>query len=171
VNGVATPVWPIAYRPLRPRGLLVQGASVAVAEALLLASYRGHEAGFHWATHFLVGLSAAALTNLAWLALKGAPARGQLLSILAWHLYAMLPDLLFSRGIPHDGWMDVFLAHISSHYVPGGITTWLAIALTLSSAYAIVLSRWLAARLTEAEAGAGTGLAGRRQELDRCPGD
>lgn len=154
--GAAT--WSLAYRPLRVRSLLLQVAVLAIAEVLLFASYRGHEASFHWATHFLVGLSAAALTNLAWLALKGAPARWQVLSILAWHLYAMLPDLLFSAGIPHDGWMDVFLAHISSHYVPGGAYTWLFVALMLSALYAIFLSAWLGARRAEAEAGMAPGI-------------
>lgn len=155
--------WTIAYRPLRARGLLVQSVALVAAEILLFASYRGHEASFHWATHFLIGLSAAALLNLGWLALKGAPARLQLLSILGLHLVAMFPDLLFGLGIPHDGWMDGFLAHVSSHYIPGGTYTWLLIAVALSALYAIVLSAWLAARHAEASAGLppGIGMGGR----------
>lgn len=43
-----------------------------------------------------------AAVNLAVLVLKGAPPRGQLLSLLAWHLFAMFPDLLFSAAeVPH----------------------------------------------------------------------
>lgn len=155
--------WTRAYRPLRRRGLLVALAIVVVAEVLLFASYNGHEAPFHWATHFLVGLIAAAVVNLVWLALKGAPARGQLLSILGLHLYAMAPDLLFSGAkLPHDGWMNVFLGHISVHYVPGGTRSWLALALVASGTYAWVLSRWLRARHLEAAAGMapGIGLSG-----------
>lgn len=150
--------WTLAYRPLRVPGLLVQLVVLVGAELLLFASYRGHEASFHWATHFLVGMSMAALTNLAWLAVKGAPARWQLLSVLVWHLYAMFPDLLFSAGIPHDDWMDIFLGHISSHYVPGGAYTWLCVAVTLSMLYAIFLSGWLAARHAEADAGLAPGI-------------
>ena len=150
--------WAIAYRPLRLRGLLAQVVVLVAAEVGLFASYRGHEASFHWATHFLVGLSVATLVNLLWLVLKGAPARFQIVSILAAHLFAMFPDLLFSAGIPHDGWMDVFLAHISSHYVPGGAYTWLFVALALSALYAIFLSAWLTARRAEADAGMAPGI-------------
>lgn len=158
MSATAAAPWSLAYRPLRARGLLVQVAALGIAEALLFASYRGHEASFHWATHLLIGLSAAAVTNLAWLALKGAPARWQVLSILAWHLYAMFPDLLFSAGIPHHAWMNVFLGHISSHYLPGGAYTWLFVALVLSALYAIFLSGWLAARRSEADAGMAPGI-------------
>lgn len=148
------PVWAGAYGPLRPRTLLIQLGVLLVAELLLFRSYVHHEAGFHWATHFLVGLTAAAIVNAIWLALKGAPARGQLLWVLGLHLYAMFPDLLFSPGlIPHNGWMDVFLGHISSHYVPGGDATWLLVAVLASGAYAALLSAWLGARRTEADAG------------------
>jgi pimeloyl-ACP methyl ester carboxylesterase len=164
VSAVAvTPPWTLAYRPLRLRSLLLQVAALIVAEVGLFASYQGHEASFHWATHFLVGLSVAALTNLVWLALKGAPARWQLLSVLAWHLVAMFPDLLFSAGVPHDGWMNIFLGHIAAHYVPGGAVSWLFVALTLSALYCILLAAWLQARTIEADAGLppGIGVGGR----------
>ncbi len=151
--------WAIAYRPLRPRGLLAQLVVVVAAEVLLYLTYRGHEASFHWATHFLVGLAAAALLNVAWLALKGAPARGQLLWVVGLHLYAMAPDLLFSGAhVPHDGWMDVFLGHISAHYVPAGARAWLLVALASSGFYAWVLSRWIGARRLEADAGMAPGI-------------
>lgn len=154
----AAATWALAYRPMRARSLLFELAILVAAEVLLFASYRGHEASFHWATHFLVGLSVAAVTNTVWLALKGAPARWELLSILGWHLVAMSPDLLFSAGVPHDGWMDVFLGHISAYYVPGGAYTWLFIALLLSALYCILLSGWLAARRGEADAGLAPGI-------------
>ncbi len=112
-----TPV--TAYRPLRPRPLAAQLVALILAEFALLATYRGHEAGFHWATHFLVALAVVALLNLAWLLARDAPAPGQILSILAAHLVAMFPDFLFSAGIPHYPWMDVFLGHISAHEIPG----------------------------------------------------
>jgi hypothetical protein len=143
----ASPSTPLcAYRPLRARSLLAQLAALVPAEALLFASYRSHESGFHWATHLLVGVAAAALWNLGWLALKRAPAPAQLLSVLVAHLLAMFPDFLFSAGVPHYAWMDVFLAHNSSHHLPGGAFGWLVIALTLSGLYAAALSWWLHTR-------------------------
>ncbi len=157
MRAIAEP-WALAYRPLRVGGLLAQLAVLVVAELSLWSSYSGHEARFHWATHFLVGLSVAAVVNLGWLALKGAPARGQLLSVLGWHLVAMFPDLLFSAGIAHQGWMNVFLGHIAAHHIPGATYTWLGIALAASAIYATVLSGWLAARRAEADAGLAPGV-------------
>lgn len=158
-SAVTAPAWGRAFSPLGRRTLLVQLVVLIGVEAVLFASYRQHEAGFHWSTHFLVGLTTAALVLSAWLALKGAPARGQLMWVLGLHLFAMFPDLLFSPGQqPHDEWMDVFLGHISSHYIPGGDATWLVIALAAGAAYCCLLSRWLAARRAEADAGLAPGI-------------
>ena len=144
-----------AYAPLRPRTLLWQLVVLVVAELLLYASYATHEARFHWATHFLVGLTVAAVWRALFLLVAARPSRFQLLSILGFHLWAMWPDLVFrAPGIPHYTWMDwVALGHISSHYVPGGDTSWLVIALAASGGYALLLWRWLAARHAEAAAG------------------
>lgn len=170
VTPLAQPAWVRAYRPLGARTLLAQLAIVVAVEALLLWSYGSDQAGFHWATHFLVGLAAAGVLNLAWLALKGAPMRGQLLSILVLHLYAMFPDVLFAEGVAHDDWMDVFLGHNSSHHVPGGVVAWLVVALASSGVYASVLSRWLRARQLEARSGAGTRGRDRRSRPAPPPG-
>lgn len=147
--------WPAAYAPLRPRTLLWQLAVLVVAELLLYASYATHEARFHWATHFLVGLTVAALWRALFLLVAARPTRFQLLSILGFHLWAMWPDLVFrAPGIPHYGWMDwLALGHVSSHYLPGGDTSWLVIALVAAGGYALLLWRWLAARHAEAAAG------------------
>jgi pimeloyl-ACP methyl ester carboxylesterase len=147
--------WPKAYAPLRPRTLLWQLAVLVVAEIALYASYATHEARFHWATHFLVGLTAAALWRALFLLVAARPTRFQLLSILGFHLWAMWPDIVFrAPGIPHYGWMDwLALGHVSSHYMPGGDTTWLLLALAAAGGYAILLWRWLSARHTEARAG------------------
>jgi pimeloyl-ACP methyl ester carboxylesterase len=151
--------WARAYRPLRPRTLGLQLAILVVVEVLLFTSYRGHEASFHWATHFLVAMIMWSAVNLAVLVLKGAPAPGQLLTLFGWHLFAMFPDLLFSRAeVPHDDWMDVFLGHISSHYMPGGAYTWLFLALVATALYVIVLAGWLCARRSEADAGMAPGI-------------
>lgn len=150
--------WARAYRPLRARTLLAQLVLLVVVEVLLFHSYRDHEADFHWAAHFLVGLSAAALFNLVWLAIKGAPARGLLISILLGHLFAMAPDLIFNAGVAHAPWMNLFLGHIWVHYIPGGNTTLLGIALLASGAYAGCLTGWLQARTIEADAGLAPGI-------------
>ncbi len=62
MTALATP-WPRAYRPLRARSLLAQLVVLIVGEILLFHSYRDHVADFHWAAHFLVGLTAAALSS------------------------------------------------------------------------------------------------------------
>ena len=134
------------YRALRPRWLLLQLVILVAAEIYSFSSYREHESSFHWATHFLVGLAAAALWNLGWLLVERTPAPAQLLSILAFHLLAAFPDFLFSAGVAHYPWMDVFLAHNSSHFIPGGVMTWLIVSLTLAGLYALVLTRWLQKR-------------------------
>ena len=148
-------IWPKAYGPLRPRTLLWQLAVLVVAEVALYSSYATHEARFHWATHFLVGLTVAALWRALFLLVAARPTRFQLLSILGFHLWAMWPDLVFrAPGIPHYQWMDwLALGHVSSHYMPGGDSTWLHIALTASGGYALLLWRWLAARHAEAQSG------------------
>lgn len=155
--------WSRAYRPLRPRALAVQLVVLVLAELALFASYRAHDARFHWATHFLVGLAFTSLLLLARLMLTGAPGpRFLLLTVLAFHLYAMAPDLLFRAGVPHDRWMNVFLGHVAAHYVPGGDGAWLAVALTLAGLYVAALTCWLRARRAEAVAGMppGIGLTG-----------
>lgn len=129
-----------------------------IAEVVLFQTYRGHKADFHWATHFLVGLTAASIWNIGWLAIKGAPARGLLLSILVFHLVAMAPDLLFVAGSSHAIWMNVFLGHIWVHYLPGGTTSWLVIALATSGLYAIALAAWLRERTLEANSGLAPGI-------------
>jgi pimeloyl-ACP methyl ester carboxylesterase len=147
--------WPAAYAPLRARTLLWQLAVLVAVEIALYASYGAHSARFHWATHFLVGLTAASLWRALFLLVAARPTRFQLLSILGFHLWAMWPDLVFrAPGIPHYPWMDwVALGHVSSHYLPGGDTTWLLVALAAAGGYALLLWRWLRARHTEAAVG------------------
>ena len=153
MNGVSAPETP-AYRALQPVSLCLQVLLLVVAEVMLFVSYGAHEAQFHWATHFLVALTAAAIFLLAWLLRTGAPGpRLLLLPVLGFHLYAMTPDLLFRVGVPHAAWMEVFLGHLSVHHLPGGDRSWLVLGLTCSAGYVAALSLWLRARWTEALAG------------------
>ncbi len=155
--------WAKAYRPLRPASLAAQLVLLVAAELALYASYDAHDARFHWATHFLVGLAFASLVLLARLLLTGTPGPRLLLPlVLGFHLFAMLPDLLFRGGVPHDRWMDVFLGHVAAHDLPGGDTSWLAIALLCLALYTAALTAWIRARAAEAAAGMppGVGLTG-----------
>ena len=131
-------------RALRPRTLLLQLGAVVAVEVLLYRSYAAHVAAFHWATHFLVGLTAGGLWCTGVLRATGRPPRLQLLPVVAFHLWAMWPDLAFRAGVPHAQWMDwAALGHISSHYVPGGVLAWLGIAGAAWAVYALVLRREL----------------------------
>ncbi|MCA1712248.1 MAG: alpha/beta hydrolase [Actinobacteria bacterium] len=134
-----------------------------MAEVVVYGSYQAHDARFHWATHFLVGLAYTALLLLGRLMLTGAPGpRFLLLTVLGFHLYAMAPDLHFRGGIPHYPWMNVFLGHVAAHYVPGGDTTWLIVALACTGLYVLALTSWLRARRAEGLMGMppGVGLTG-----------
>ncbi|WAB80451.1 hypothetical protein OVN18_07660 [Microcella daejeonensis] len=127
--------------------MTIQLVILVVAEVLLFRTYSVHDARFHWATHFLVAVLAAAVAMIAFLVIRRAPGpRFPLLLVLGLHLYAMAPDLVFRAGTPHAPWMDVFLGHISVHYIPGGDTTWLIAALVAIGAYVIALTRWLRVR-------------------------
>ena len=141
-------------RPLRAGSLRWQLVALVLGEALILTSYALTDALFHWSTHFLVGLTAAAVYNLLVLTIRGTPAPGQLATVLVLHLVAMAPDLVFPLGIPHLAWMDVFLGHNSAHYFPGGDAGWLAVALATTTLYVAVLSAWLHARTRAARTSA-----------------
>ncbi len=109
-------------------------AVVLAMEAALYVSYTGHDAAFHWFTHLLVGALAALILITARIWRTGRPVHHPLLQVLCWHIVAMLPDLLFIGGVPHQPWMDVFLGHISSHFVPGRNLTWLVLVAVAGAA-------------------------------------
>lgn len=109
-------------------------------EVALFVSYRGHDARFHWFTHFFVGASVA-LVVMAFLARRWRrPVPYPLIWPLVAHLVAMFPDLLFVVGEAHARWMDIFLGHISSHFVPGRNVTWYAVFLAALGLYLVELN-------------------------------
>jgi len=114
--------------------------AVAVEIALFL-SYRGHDSRFHWFTHFFVGASAALLIMavVAWRQRR--PVRYPLIWPILGHLIAMFPDILFAQGIAHQRWMDVFLGHLSTHFMPGRNLTWYLVFLATLGFYLAVLGR------------------------------
>ena len=116
-------------------------AAAVLAEAGLYASYRGHDARFHWFTHFFVGAATALAAMTVVVVLRRRPVARPLVWPLAAHLFAMTPDLLFTAGYAHRRWMDLFLGHISVHFVPGRNWTWLAVFLTALAAYLTAVDR------------------------------
>lgn len=112
-----------------------------LAEAGLYLSYRDKDARFHWFTHFLLGAGVAlvVMAIAAWR--TGRPVRFPLLWLVVGHLVAMFPDFLFQLGVAHERWMDVFLLHVSSHFVPGGNWTWLVAFLVALAAYLVTCDR------------------------------
>ncbi|MCS6288674.1 MAG: hypothetical protein H8K10_06810 [Nitrospira sp.] len=113
-----------------------QSALFATAEVLLYLSYQHHDARFHWFLHFFVGTSAA-LFVMAVLAYRSIRTiRFPLLWLMTGHAIAMFPDILWNfQLLPHEPWMDVFLLHISSHFIPGRNWTWYVIFLVCLALY------------------------------------
>ncbi len=111
------------------------------AEVTLYLSYRGHDARFHWFTHFFVGGAVA----LVLMALRAAATRRPVPLPLVWpvagHVVAMTPDLLFTGGVAHERWMDIFLGHVSSHYGPGRNLTWYVVFLASLGLYLATVDR------------------------------
>jgi hypothetical protein len=136
-----------------------------VVELGLYFSYRAHSARFHWATHFLVG-GAFALAGMAWWSwFRRRPARWPAFWILSAHLYAMFPDFLFEAGHAHQWWMEIFLLHIRSHFVPGRNVCWIVVFLMTLAGYLAVLDR--RARNSTADWDGGPGPAVPRSALSR----
>ena len=133
---------PPTAAPVR-RALRVCGwcAAAVAVEIALYASYRSHDARFHWFTHFFVGASAALVVMAAVVVVRRRPVPLALVWVLVGHLVAMAPDLAFVAGEAHRWWMDVFLGHISTHFVPGRNWTWYAVFLGGLGAYLVVLDR------------------------------
>lgn len=116
-------------------------AVAVVVEVGLYASYRGHDARFHWFTHLFVGASAALAVMTVITVLHRRPVARPVLWPMAAHVFAMTPDLAFTGGYAHQGWMNVFLGHIALHFVPGRNWTWLAVFLTALAAYLVAVDQ------------------------------
>lgn len=125
----------------RPLRVCLWCAGAVLLEVGLYLSYRGHDARFHWFTHFFVGASAALLVMTALTARTGRPVAYPLVWPLLAHLFALAPDLLFVGGLAHRWWMDVFLGHVGTHLVPGRNLTWFAVFLASLAAYLVDVGR------------------------------
>jgi len=127
----------------RPDGrvLCLWCALAVIVEVALYVSYEGHDARFHWFTHFFVGASAALIVMAAVAHTTGRPVLLPLIWPLIGHLIAMTPDFLFTAGIAHRRWMDIFLGHISTHSVPGRNFTWYGVFAVCLGLYLGVIAR------------------------------
>lgn len=115
--------------------------AAAAVEVALYASYRGHDARFHWFTHFFVGASTALFVMAAAAARRRRPVPYPFLWPVFGHVVAMFPDLIFVAGEAHERWMDVFVGHLSTHFVAGRNVTWYLVFLGALALYLVVLDQ------------------------------
>ena len=129
-------------RTARPARQLPVAETVlaAAGEAVLLATYASQDAAYHWLTHLLAGGTAALTALAAVAAVRRRPVRSAPLWVLLGHVIAVIPDVLFADGLAHEQWMDLFLAHISSHDVPGGLWTLYTTFLAALAAYLLSIA-------------------------------
>lgn len=113
-----------------------------LAEIIIFSVYNGHNASFHWFTHFYVG----AIVALVALSIWKLSTHRSVVWPLGWlylgHFFAMVPDLLYDFAhIPHRPWMDIFLGHISTHFIPGRNWTWYVLFMISVTIYLLVTTR------------------------------
>ena len=100
------------------------------AEMFLYLSYQHHDSSFHWFLHFFVGASFVLILMAIFTLWSGQTVRLPLLWIFGGHVVSMIPDILWNfEFMVHHSWMDIFLLHITSHFVPGRNWTWYVVFL------------------------------------------
>lgn len=113
---------------------MVTTAVGVATEAALFRTYRANDARFHWYVHFLAA-GQVTLHALAWRRRRGLTVPDAAGTVIAVHLLAAVPDVLFMGGVAHRRWMDVFVGHVSSHRMPGRNTTWYVLFLLALADY------------------------------------
>ena len=103
-------------------------AIAITAEVVFAYAYIRLELPFHLLLHFLVG-AGAALVLRSILRAHGYVPGSVLLWVIGGHVIALAPDLLFRMGVRHEHWMDFFLWHVESHFLPGGLPVWGAVTM------------------------------------------
>lgn len=113
-----------------------------LVELYLYSVYTNHESSFHWYTHFFIGGVAALTVMTIYVYRTGRGVQLPLLWLLLAHVYAMVPDLIFNfEHTIHKPWMELFLFHISGHFVPGRNYTWYAIFMVSLGLYLFILHK------------------------------
>lgn len=126
--------------------------TVVLVEVYFFVRYAQGGALFHFWLHALLG--GALGVGLLVLARLLRPARGRRLRTpeagLTGHLYSAVPDVLFLvTGALHVAWMDVFVLHITAHFL------WPTPLLAGLALWAVVVVAWVAERLGSRRAAAG----------------
>lgn len=127
--------------PVRERAVIAAAAAIGV-EVLLFERYGAHEASFHWFTHLYVGGAAALLVLSGLTLLRRRESPYPAVWVVVGHVAALVPDLLYTlRDMAHRPWMDIFLGHLSTHFVPGRNATWFAVFTLAVAAYVLNVER------------------------------
>ncbi len=112
------------------------------AEIVIYFGYNDQQASFHWFTHFFVGAIVALIGLTVWKITTHRSVVWPLGWVYLAHLVAMFPDFLYNFGhIAHREWMDIFLGHVSSHYIPGRNWTWYVLFMITFAIYLRVSTR------------------------------
>lgn len=114
---------------------------VVVVEILLYLRYQQGDGTFHYFTHFFAGASFALVLMTLAARRWRRPVRLPLLAVLAGHLFAMAPDLLYIDSVAHARWMDAFVAHNISHFLPGRNISWYVVFLAAMTLYLVSAPR------------------------------
>lgn len=135
--------------------------AAGVLEVLLAAGYTQQDAAYHWLVHLFSGGATALLLAAAVLLLRrrppARPGHLAVVAVVAGHLLAAFPDVLFALGRPHRPWMNVFLAHLAAHGAPGGTWGLLALFLAALAGYLILADRLSNAPAAGPSPGGGAG--------------
>lgn len=121
----------------RNLGRLLELLFVAGVEVLLYRRFQQGDGTFHYFTHFFSGASLALVLMALVAHRRRRQIRLPLLAVLAGHLFAMAPDILYLESIAHTRWMDVFVAHNTSHFLPGRNISWYVVFVTAVTLYLI----------------------------------
>ncbi len=139
------------FRTPRPAPLRTAGVALLVAGVETWLGYEYHVRGtdWHFVLHTLLGCGA----GFAVAALLGS--RRVVGWVLLGQALSVLPDVLFiTAGIPHQRWMDVFVAHITIHVVAQPLLVAATLFLVAGWGW------WLAAWTSQRAAGRLLALAG-----------
>lgn len=132
---------------IRTVSRLALAAGVVALEGYVFVRYREFGAEFHYLLHGFAGAAAGlGLLVVARLTGRGAAVAPWVAAAVG-RLVAALPDILFlTVEVPHQRWMDVFVAHITVHLVPSAVIwTLVLFALSVFATTALLLGHRVAA--------------------------
>lgn len=128
---------------MRTVARLALTAGLVILEGYVFVRYREFGAEFHYLLHGFTGAAVGLVL------LVGARLTGHGQGVAPWvavaigRLVAALPDILYlTVEVPHQRWMDLFVAHIAVHLVPSAVAWSLALfVLGVVAMTAVLLGR------------------------------